>query len=226
VTSVGSAIGGVLPEAVGVALSPLPVSAAILLLLGPTPVRRTLGMIVGWVAGIVVVICIATIALAGTATDDSGATSSGIGWGKVALGAGLVVLAGRSWRKRPSDGGEPVLPRWMSAIDSLGPARAAGAGLVLAALNPKNLLLGVAAGTSVAAADLGAGEDVVVIVVYTVIAASTIVLPVVVYLLARESAASRLESARAWLVDHNAVVVSVVLVLMGAKVLGDGLGIL
>ena len=225
-SSVGGAIGDVLPAAVAVALSPLPVSAAILLLLGADPARKNLGLVLGWVAGLVLVSVVAVVALGGAATDDTGETSSGIGWGKVALGAGLVVLALRNWRHRPRDGQEPDVPRWMAALDSFGPAKAFGLGFLLSAVNPKNLLLTVSAGASIAAAELSVGGDVATVAVFVALASATIALPLAVFVTSRDTAAAKLSATRTWLIANNRVIVAVVLLLLGAKVLGDGLGIL
>jgi len=225
-SSVGGAIGDVLPAALGVALSPLPASAAILLLLGADPARKNVGLVLGWVAGLVLVIAVAVFALGGVATNDAGDTSSGIGWGKVALGAALVALAVRNWQRRPRNGQEPDVPRWMSAIDSFGPAKAFATGFVLSAVNPKNLLLTVSAGASIAATDLSVGGDVAASAVFVALGTATIVLPLAVFLASRDTAEAKLRATRAWLIANNRVVVALVLLLMGAKILGDGLGIL
>lgn len=225
-SSVGRAIGDILPAALGVTLSPLPVSAAILLLLGAEPVRKNLGLVLGWVAGLVVVVAVSAFALGGVATNDAGDTTSGIGWGRVVLGGVLVVLAARNWRKRPREGQEPEVPRWLSALDSFGPGKAAGAGFVLSAVNPKNLLLSLSAGASIAAADLSVGGDVATLATFVLLGTVTIALPLVVYLASRDAAAEKLRATRSWLIANDRVVVAVVLLLMGAKVLGDGLGVL
>ncbi|HEX6311124.1 MAG TPA: GAP family protein [Acidimicrobiia bacterium] len=225
-SSVGRAIGDILPAAVGVALSPLPVSAAILLLLGTHPARRNLGLVLGWMAGLGVVLAVAVLALDGAATDDAGETSSGIGWGKVALGVVLVALALRNWRRRPRNGQEPDVPRWMATVDSFGPGKAFAAGVALSAVNPKNLVLTLSAGTSIAATELSVGGDVVTIVVFVLLATATIALPLIVFLAAHDTAAATLSTAREWLIANNRVVIAVVLLIMGAKILGDGLGIL
>ena len=61
----------------------------------------------------------------------------------------LLLLAVRQWRGRPKPGAEAALPGWMSAMDSLTLPKAAGLGFVLSAVNPKNLLMCVAAGAAI-----------------------------------------------------------------------------
>ena len=54
------------------------------------------------------------------------------------------------------------------------PAKALGLGFLLAAVNPKNLLMCIGGGVAVADGDLDGGDQVVAIAVFTVIAASTV----------------------------------------------------
>jgi hypothetical protein len=53
------------------------------------------------------------------------------------------------------------MPKWMAAIDEVTAGRALGFGVLLSAVNPKNLALTLAAAASLAQAGLSAGGDVV-----------------------------------------------------------------
>ena len=57
----GTAVGEILPLAVGVAISPVPIIAAILMLLSPQAKSTSLGFLVGWVAGISIAIVVFTL---------------------------------------------------------------------------------------------------------------------------------------------------------------------
>jgi hypothetical protein len=57
-----------------------------------------------------------------------------------------------------------------------------------------------------------------------VIASATVVGPVVFYLLATDRAAGPLASLKDFMARHNAVIMIVVLLVLGAKLLGQGLG--
>jgi len=98
---VGTAIGSTLPLAVGVAISPLPIIALILLLVGPRARSSGAALLVGWVLGLAVV---GTVGL--LIADSAGATSSAepAGWVnalQLVIGVVLVLLAGWEWRGRP-----------------------------------------------------------------------------------------------------------------------------
>ena len=78
----------------------------------------------------------------------SSTASDSVSWGKIVLGVVLLALARRNWRKRPAPGEEATMPKWLATVESVSPVKALGLGVVLAAVNPKNLILtaGAAAG--------------------------------------------------------------------------------
>src|ERR1700712_1069171 len=144
----GAAIGSILPFAFGIAISPIPIIAAILMLLSPKARGTSVGFLIGWVLGITVAIVVFPLvsALLPAGGDDSSNPTAGVI--KIVLGVVLLLLAARHWRSRPKGDAEPVLPKWMSAIDSMTPVKGLGLGFLLAAVNPKNLLMAIAAGVA------------------------------------------------------------------------------
>lgn len=60
--------------------------------------------------------------------------------------------------------------------------------------------------------------------VFVVLASVTVVGPVLFYLVARDRAEAPLASVKDFMAAHNAVIMMVILLVIGAKVLGDGLG--
>lgn len=103
--------------------------------------------------------------------DLEGDPSATVSWIKLALGVLLLAFGAKQWRGR---GGEHETPKWMQAIDDMTAAKGLGLGFALAAINPKNLMMCIAAGISIGSASLGSGEVVVAILVFTIIAASTV----------------------------------------------------
>jgi threonine/homoserine/homoserine lactone efflux protein len=91
-------------------------------------------------------------------------------------------------------------------------------------VNPKNLLMSVAAGSTIASGKLSAGQDVWSVVLFTAIAASTVAVPVLAYAIGRKRMAGPLESLRSWLTVHNGAVMATLLVVIGVVLIGKGLG--
>jgi Sap, sulfolipid-1-addressing protein len=216
-------LGDLLPLAVGLAISPIPIIAVILMLLSRRAAATSSGFLIGWVAGIVIV-TVVVLALVGQAGDTSGGKPSTLSSVlKLVFGAALLLMAGKQWQGRPKEGQAGTMPKWMSAIDSFTFVKALGLGFVLSAVNPKNLLMCLGAGTTIGAAHLPVGDIVVAMVVFTVLAASTVAVPVFGYLFASARLEAPLNSLRAWLTQNNATVMTVLLLVIGVVLIGKGI---
>jgi threonine/homoserine/homoserine lactone efflux protein len=190
-----------------------------------TPRARANGsaFAVGWVAGLVVVSVVVLLVASGSDDGDSG-TSTAVDVVKLLFGVLMLGLAAKQFQGRPRKGAEPEMPRWMAAIDGFTAGRSLGLGGLLSGVNPKNLALTLAAAATIAQAGLDAGGDAAAIAVFVVIASLTVVGPVLAYLLLGDRAAAPLGSIKEWMADNNAVIMTVVLLVLGAKLVGQGLG--
>jgi threonine/homoserine/homoserine lactone efflux protein len=220
---VGTVIGELLPLAVGVAISPVPIIAVVLMLLSRQPGRTSGGLVTGWVAGVVVVTTVVFL-LVGQAKSTSTGPSTLSSVLKLIFGVLLLLVAARHWQSRPKPGETPTMPKWMAAVDTMTFAKALGLGALLSAANPKNLLMCLGAGTTIGAAHLSAGGEVVSVAVFTVLAASTVAGPVVAYLAARERMTAALPALRGWLAQNNATVMTVLMLVLGVVLIGKGIG--
>ena len=214
-------IGEILPLAVGIAISPIPIIAAILMLLSPRAKGTSVGFMIGWLAGIVVAIVLFSL-LSSVSPPETGGRSPAAGVIKIILGVLLLVLAIKQWRTRPAKGNQASLPKWMSAIDSMSAVKALWLGFLLAAANPKNLLLAIAAGVIVGSAGLTVGQTAGVITIFVLLAVSTVLVPVFGYLVASARLAGPLDKLRQWLIDNNAVIMAVLLLVLGVALIGKG----
>jgi len=220
----GPAIGQTLPLALGIAISPVPIIAAVLMLLSPKARSTSVGFLIGWVLGIVVATTVFVL-LSQVVSDATGTGSKPIlGVVQLVLGAGMLFLALRQWRGRPGPGDEPHMPKWMQTVDHISFAGALGLGALLAGVNPKNLLLAASAGATIGGAGLGAGESSITVGVFTLLAASTVLIPVIGYLVASAKLAGPLDALRVWLSRENAVIMAVLLLVLGVVVIGKGIG--
>lgn len=219
----GPVIGDLLPSAVGVALSPVPIVAVVLMLGAPRARATGSAFAVGWVAGLVAV-SVVVLVVAGGADDADGGTSTAADVVKLLFGLLMLLLAAKQFRGRPRKGAEPEMPGWMAAIDGFSAGRSLGLGALLSGVNPKNLALTLAAAATIAQAGLDAGGDAVAIAVFVVVGSLTVVGPVLASLLLGPRAAAPLAAIKEWMSDNNAVIMTVVLLVLGAKLVGQGLG--
>jgi threonine/homoserine/homoserine lactone efflux protein len=219
----GKAISEVLPFAIGVAISPVPIIAVILVLFSARARINGPVFAIGWVVGVAVVSTVVyLVADAGDVSTSGGASDTSY-WIKLVVGLLLVWFAVRDWRKRPAPGETPETPKWMSAIDTLTPAKAGGLGVLLSTANPKNLALSLGAGSSLAQAGALGGEATVGLIVFVVVASLTIAVPIVFSLSGGERAAHVLDGWRVWLAAHNTAVMAVLFLVFGAVLFSEGL---
>ena len=220
----GDAIGATLGYAIGIAVSPIPIAAVILMLFSGRARVNGVSFMVAWVVGIALVTTV-VVSIPGLEADNT-EPSDTTGWIKLVLGVLLLLVGVRQWRSRPGPDEEPSTPGWMAKIDELRPGAAFGLGFVLSALNPKNLLLAIAAGVSIGALALSTSETVAAVVVFTLIAAITVTVPVVAYLVAGQRLDPTLDHAKAWLIRSNTAVMAVLILVFGTSLLGDAIQIL
>ena len=220
----GDAIGATLGYAVGIAISPIPIAAVILMLFSARARINSVSFMSAWIVGIGLVTTV--VLLIPGLEADSGEPSSTTGWIKLILAVLLLIVGLKQWRARPGPDDEVPVPGWMARIDELTPGASFGLGFLLSALNPKNLLLAVAAGASLAALPLSSGETIGAVVVFTVIAAVTVIVPVTAYLIAGPRLDPTLDQAKVWLIGNNTAVMAVLIIVFGTSLLGDAIQIL
>jgi hypothetical protein len=215
------AIGGLLPSAIAVALSPIPIVGVVLVL--DTPRARASGaaFAAGWILGLTVLSTVVVLAL-GSGVDPG--TESGIEWFKVGVGIVFLLMAAQQWRKRPRDGDIVEMPKWMDSIASITAPRAAALGVGLSGANPKNLALTLAASASISEAGLDRADTALAIVTYVALGSITVAGSVFFYFLSPRRAARPLAAVGQFMSENSAVIMMVVLLLLGVKLLGDGLG--
>ncbi|HZA32958.1 MAG TPA: GAP family protein [Propionibacteriaceae bacterium] len=218
----GSAIGEMLPLAIGIAISPTTITATVLMLLS-NATSRTLGLLVGCVVGVGGAVALFSLLSTLLPAQDSDGPSPLAEVIIIAAGAFFLVLAGSQWRGRPATGEPAELPKWLTAADSLTPVKALLLGLLLSAVVPKNLLLALSAGVIVGEAALSGRQATIVILIFTVIATSTVAVPVVAHLVAPARMSGPLGQLREWLVHNNVAIMVVVLLVIGVVMIGNGI---
>lgn len=220
----GAVVGELLPLALGVAISPMSIIAVILMLLAPRAGGTSLGFLLGWLAGILVATGLCVWLASATGLGEGGQPKASSSWIKLVLGLLLIVLAAREWRSRPGPGRQAELPKWMATIDSFTPGKAAGLGLALAAVNPKNLTMCVAAGVAIAESGLAAGQTVFLVALFTILAGCSVAVPVIAHAVAAARMRGPLARLKQWLQANNSTVMAVLLLVIGVVLFGKGLG--
>jgi threonine/homoserine/homoserine lactone efflux protein len=220
---VSDAIGQVLALAVVVSLSPVPIIAVVLML--GTPRARVNGpaFLLGWILGRTIVGAIVLVVVNQVGATEDEEPAKWVSILKLALGALLLLVAVRQWRGRPQDGGEAKMPSWMQKIDHFTAGRSIAVAAVLAGVNPKNLLLTVGAAAAIAETGIDAGEQAIALAVFVFVATLGPGAAVAIYFLLGARAKRILEEMKLWMAGHNAAIMAVICLVIGAKLIGDGI---
>ncbi len=216
-------IGDILSPAIGVALSPIPIIAVILILFSKRAKSNAAAFLAGWVLALSIVGVVVVLLGNVSQVADSSGPSKGAAVVMLVLGVLLLFFAYRRWKKRPKEGEEPQMPRWMAGIESFSTGKSFVAGLALVGVNPKNLPLTIAAAIAIASSGLGGAQPWIALAIFVVIASLTVIVPVATYMLAREKAERVLDSWKAWLTANNAAVMVVLFLVFGAVLIGKGI---
>ena len=219
----GQAIGQSLSFGVGVAISPLPIIAVVLMLATPRGRVNGPAFLLGWVAGLAILGTVVLLVSSGADASSNGAPATWVSVLKLVLGAAGLLGAVAQWRGRPKGDAAPKLPKWMSAMDQLGAGKALGMGALLSSLNPKNLLITVGAAAGIAQTGISAGQQAVALAIFVLIASVGVGAPVAIFFLLGERAGKLLAEMKEWMGAHNAAIMAVLFLVLGTKLIGDGI---
>jgi Sap, sulfolipid-1-addressing protein len=216
-------VGEILPLALVVTISPINVIPVILLLFTRRPLFSASCYLAGFVAGVAGLLG-AGVAIAGAVNlSPSSSHSTWAGVLKLALGVYLLVAAARKFRGRPREDEAASMPSWMNGIAGFTPGRSLGTGAALGAFNPKNVVVALAAAATIASANLSTGQQIGAIAIYVLVAALGVAAPILVALLLGDRSDGLLQSWKAWLDRNNASVMSVLFLIFGVVLIGQGI---
>jgi len=133
-----------------VAVSPLSIIPAVLVLQSPRPRPTSLAFLGGWVLSLVVLTSL-FVAASGLLGGLHKAPPAWASWLRVVLGSALIVFGIYRWLNRH---GHTESPRWMRVFDTITPARAGIIGAVLVVVRPEVLIVCIAAGLDIGARGL------------------------------------------------------------------------
>jgi hypothetical protein len=211
-----------LPAAAAVALSPIPIAAVVLVLGTPRALASGSAFASGWVLGLAAIMTIA-LALTDGSDDHDSARGLAVDVALIVVGSAFLLLAARKWRTRPRDGAAPPTPRWMKTLAAVTPARALLLGAATSGANPKNMALTAAGAASISQAGVEGGQAALAGLAFVLIGSATVVGLVLAHAIAPERSAGALARIQRFMLANSAVIMMVILVLLGAKILGDGL---
>jgi hypothetical protein len=215
--------GQLLPLALTIALSPLPLAALLLMLLAPDGFKAAAGFSIGWFVGVLLSATLLALLSSLLPHDRSAGTRALQVAVPLVLGIGLIALGLVQWHDRPRGGVEVPLPRWLNALDRLTPTRATILGVGYAAFRPKNLVMAAAAGVVILGAHTDPTGIVFSVALFTALASITMLGPVLAYAFGGAKVRLRLVRLRVWLVRNMPLITVITVLLLGVFLVFTGL---
>ena len=211
-------VTSILPHAVGVALSPIPIAALILVLLSNRAKENSIFYLFGWVVALIVNIVFFSLVFQ-ELPASSGQKSGIYTLATLLLGLGLLFLAFRQWQKRPKPGTEAQVPKWMSSIETFTPTKSFGLAFMLVTVNAKNTILNISAGVTLGKEATSLTELVAGVAVFTFVASLTIIIPVVGFLLYGDHLKTELNNLKDWFIYNSATILFVLFLILGVNLI-------
>jgi threonine/homoserine/homoserine lactone efflux protein len=215
----GSVLIELIPLALVVALSPLSIIPAVMVLHTPRPRPTGLAFLAGWLVGLAALTSI-FLEVSGLLGGLGGKPPSWASWLRIVVGAALIVFGTYKWLTRKKS---EHTPKWMQSLSKLTPARAGATGFVLTILNPKVLFICAAAGLAIGTTGLGGTRVWLAVIWYVAVAGSTVALPILAYAVSGDRLHEPLTRLKNWMEAQHAVLVAIILVVIGLMVLYKGI---
>jgi threonine/homoserine/homoserine lactone efflux protein len=203
------------------AMSTVPVSVTIMILLSPNPRRGAVPFLIGSLVGSIVVVGLSAVGLQFLPVrprirKDELVAQFALVVGVLLIGYAVYLLVSKSGRDNAMLG--KLKTRFLSAP----PWEFVALGLGLN-LRPKAILLAVTAGAVISVQELPPLEGSVLILAYAAVAQSAVVVPVVVWLRSPERAQVPLKALYDWLQRHGRRIAAIVTLAIGLFLVGYSL---
>lgn len=213
----GTVLTELIPLALVIALSPLSIIPAVLMLQTPRPRPTALAFMAGWLVGLGALTAI-FVAVSG-AIGGFEKPPSWASWLRIVIGAALIVFGLVRFARRHSSSHQP---KWLRNLTTLGPGRAAATAAVLTVANPKVLFISVAAGLAIGSAGLGNAVWLAV-VYFAAIAGCSVAVPILAYAVSGGRLDDPLARLKDWMERNHATLMAAILVVIGLLVLYKGI---
>lgn len=203
------------------AISTVPVSITIMILLSPAPRRGAVPFLVGSVAGSILVVGFSAVGLQ-FLPGRPRRQDEVLGW--ISLGVGVLLIGYAVylfWRGKQAD--NAVVGRMKARFQSARPWEYAVLGLGQN-LRPKSVLLAVAAGAVISVREPPWFQGTLLVLAYAVAVQSAVVAPISIWLHSPERAQAPLTAIYAWMQRNGQTIAAVATLAIGVLLVIYGIG--
>jgi hypothetical protein len=215
----GTVLTGLTGLGLVIALSPITVIPAVLVLQAPRPRPAGLAFLGGWVLGLAAMTALA-VGASGLLGGLDKTPPRWASWLRVVLGSALILYGIYQWltRRRHTES-----PAWMRSFATITPRRAALTAAALVVIRPDVLLICVPAGLAIGSGGLGVAGDWIAAAIFVAVAASSVAIPILAYAAAGHRLDDTLVRLKDWMDRNNATLMAALFVVIGLLVLYHGI---
>jgi hypothetical protein len=207
-----------IPLALVVAVSPLSIIPAVLVLQTPRPGPTSLTFLGGWLLGLSALTA-AFVASSDLLGDLHKKPPTWASWLRVVLGVALIGYGVYEWLSRHK---RTESPKWMRSFSTLTPMRAAITALVLVVIRVEVLTMCALAGLNIGGSGLGNAAKWTLAAIFVAVAASTVAIPILAYAAAGHRLDDPMARLKDWMDKNTGALMAAVLILIGLMVLYNG----
>lgn len=205
----------------GLALSPFPLIAIIIILMTPKAKSNSLWFLLGWILGIYGIALLILTIPGLDSKHDTPSIYSGII--RIALGLSLLIFAFKTWLKRPRKGEEIVTPKLFLSIDKFGLRKSMFTGFLFSAANVKNMAFS-AAGAVRINQSLPKNDNIfIALLLFSLIGSLTLIFPVIIYVFAEKKIEPTFFIWKKWLIKNNKIILVCILGFVGFILVKGGI---
>jgi threonine/homoserine/homoserine lactone efflux protein len=193
-----------------IALDPLPLTAFLIVLPSKRGVRKGAAFVFGWLVSLAVVVTATVLATGNNPPKPGTSPSLAALTVKIAIGASLVVVAIRHFRRRNQPKKPKKPPKWQEHVDNMSPWFAMG---LAPAVQPWALIAAGAA--TVVQAKLSSWESYLALVLFCVLASASYLFMEIYSVFKPDQSQSVLARCRTWIETHEDQVLIVGCLIVG-----------
>jgi hypothetical protein len=216
-------MGILLPFALGIALNPTPIVAAILLLTSNRGMRKGIAYLVGWLIGLITLLTTVVLVVSSRDYRRASFTAQLTDWALLSFGVVLLIMAWIQWRKRPLPDEESLSLKWLRGMVQVNSFEAWSAGLFFGLFSVRNILLTGAAAMIMGESIMSTDGMLFSCLLFVTIASLGIALPVMLAATQSDQANATLTEWENWLSLHNLTINWIVRVVIAVQLLAISL---
>jgi cytochrome c biogenesis protein CcdA len=215
----GTTFINMLPYALGIAVSPVPMITVILTLFSQTPKLNGVSFLLGWAMGITLPAIVVIMLAVNASIENDGPPSQLTSVLRILGGIILMAIAIRNRIQRYKPDNESSKPILMRLVDAITPWRAWLIGFLFADVtNPKNMALTIAGCIEITSSPVSQLETFFLLTTFVLVASLGVASPVMLYLLGGEASRNTIGAWRKWLMLHKKTMMALLFIIFGLSI--------